>query len=417
MKSTYRKIFCLFLAILMLAGCAGKAEENNNSSETISSSPNVEGVMRINNGEVQYQNADGTWATLCTSSDLQNAISASKENEKTGGTNTVQAASTTPSTTVIQGPKGEKGDTGAIGPVGPAGATGPMGPAGPKGEKGDTGATGPAGKDGKDGTQVTIDSNGQLVLNGVGTGYYLTKKDSEDKEQIDAPKNLKPYFFDDTWNIRWDYDYKVAYNEVIIDGTSFFGNFNGVYSISYSDYDVGNHTVTIKAYPFSDSLAPNSTTIDVFVKRKLKSPGINGSGYNLPKDGNIEVTWNAVEYAKSYTVHIKSSAGQTVFDDTVTTNTVTVHLDKEGSYEFSIVANPEDAEHYIESSYVNTYSIYKLPEPPEPTNTPVPIEGSEQGQGTPGWETGQDGPTGGSTDIPATPTSTPYTEGVTETTG
>ena len=262
------KIASAFAGIVLVSACAAKAGGNPVSNpvmedtlasgaaftDTAAEAGNNEisdGLMRIKGGDIQYEGPDGKWITIGSASDLQKVFAmasaydrfetpetrlretavpspsadsdsrsfsssdsrgsdardystATPETSKSSKTST----NTSDNTQIIRGEKGEKGDTGATGKTGATGAKGE------KGDKGDTGAAGKDGKDGKDGTQVTIDSDGQLVLDGVGTGYYLTKKESKDKKKIDAPADLKVEQNVNGWYLTWKPDYNAAYYEI-----------------------------------------------------------------------------------------------------------------------------------------------------------------------------------------------------------
>ncbi|MBR2768673.1 MAG: collagen-like protein [Solobacterium sp.] len=168
MKKTWWKIAVCSLAVIFAAGCAGQNGTLNAESAL------ADGSVRISEGNVSYKNADGTWTVVCTVSDLQKAIDTAQNPTTIEGPKGEQGA---------QGVKGDKGDPGATGPAGPAGPQGEKGEKGDKGDKGEKGDTGAAGKngkdgrdgkDGKDGTQVTIAQDGQLLLDGKRTGYYLS---------------------------------------------------------------------------------------------------------------------------------------------------------------------------------------------------------------------------------------------------
>ena len=183
MKDIYRKLILGTALTLLFSGCAGQSSPQNTSNpeqaQENSTATQINGAMRISDGNIQYQGEDGTWKTLCAVSDFEEAI---QYYENSGNKNDNASPSTAPSTVVVQGPKGDTGLTGAKGETGATGATGAVGPKGEKGDtgatgpKGDKGDTGPAGPAGKDGTQVTIDAEGQLLLDGKPTGYLLIKK-------------------------------------------------------------------------------------------------------------------------------------------------------------------------------------------------------------------------------------------------
>ena len=177
------KLMTGIICTLLFSGCAGQSSPQNTSNpeqaQENSTATQINGTMRISDGNIQYQGEDGTWKTLCAVSDFEKAI---QYYENSSNKNDNVSPSAASSTVVVQGPKGDTGLTGAKGETGATGATGAVGP---KGEKGDTGATGPkgakgdtgpAGPAGKDGTQVTIDAEGQLLLDGKPTGYLLIKK-------------------------------------------------------------------------------------------------------------------------------------------------------------------------------------------------------------------------------------------------
>lgn len=162
MKKTWLKIAVCSLAVIFAAGCAGQ------NSTLDAESALADGSVRISEGNVSYKNADGSWTVVCTVSDLQKAIDTAQNPTTIEGPKGEQG---------LQGVKGDKGDTGATGPAGPAGPQGEKGEKGDKGdkgEKGEPGEDGRNGKDGKDGTQVTISADGQLLLDGRRTGYYLS---------------------------------------------------------------------------------------------------------------------------------------------------------------------------------------------------------------------------------------------------
>lgn len=351
MFKNMKKMISGITAVLMLTACAAQASQNNTpvpsgDAEVVSSAVSAAetslatGSLRLNGGNIEVQNGDGTWSAFCSASDLQNAIAVSK-------TSPVQTA-TPETTTVIQGPRGYTG------------ATGPAGVKGDTGQKGDTGATGAAGKDGvngKDGTQVTIDSEGQLMLNGIGTGYYLMKKGgSDDKEKIAAPTGLKVKQYSYGWDLSWNADYKVAYYEIKVNDKSVFqtgGTFS--YLFLYTEAKPDEYNITVTAYPYSDNLAPNSTSEKYTIEKwKLDEPRIMSIGSSIPKKVNVYIS--LVNNAANYTVKLGS------LSQTVTNSTVVFDNVAPGTYDVSVTANPSDNDIYIPSSSSTTYT-YSYPDP------------------------------------------------------
>ena len=351
-----KKMISGIMAVLMLTACAAQASQNNtpvpsSDAEVVSSAVStaetslVTGSLRLNGGNIEVQNGDGTWSVFCSASDLQNAISASKTKKS-------QTATPETTATVIQGPRGY---TGATGPAGVKGDTGQ------KGDTGATGATGAAGKDGvngKDGTQVTIDSEGQLMLNGIGTGYYLMKKGgSDDKEKIAAPTGLKVKQDTFGWQLSWDADYKVAYYEIKVNDKTVFST-GGMFSyyFEYSNFKPGEYNITITAYPYSDNLGPNSSSKQFTIEKwQLSKPSVSVYSSGAKQ---ITVHRSHVNCAGSYTVKF-GSLTQTV---TSSEEYIVFNNIAPGTYDVSIVANPSDNDIYIPSSSSTTYT-YSYPNP------------------------------------------------------
>lgn len=363
MKNRYQKIAIWIIGALLVSGCAQTITENSNG---IAETQMGDGNVRIANGNLQYQNADGTWVALCTVADLQ-MVSSLTESFDGAGFVSSPIPTSTPST--LQGIKGDTGATGAKGEKGETGATGA------KGEKGDTGATGANGKDGKNGTVVSVDKEGQLILDGIGTGYYLTKKESGGKPKIAAPTNLTITPYSPTqWFLKADNDYKVAYYEVNIDdGVSLFtvgGTASWIFW--YSDYEPGDHTVTITANPYSDNLAPNSTTQTFHIKQPLYTSGFSiddyyGESIIYINEGYSTIRMRPVENAGSYTVTVGD-----FYSETVTSTTVNVPVSAPGKYEVSITANPADPNLFISSSTKDSVKFDYKPEPSYYPEIPEP---------------------------------------------
>lgn len=121
--------------------------------------------MRVNNGYIEYVDANGNWQQLISLDELKGADGKNGVDGKDGkdGTSaTVYATAAADGKTVyVTGPKG---DTGAAGAAGAAGATGP------KGDKGNPG---------KDGDTVSVSKYGELLINGSRSGWRLSKMPEE----------------------------------------------------------------------------------------------------------------------------------------------------------------------------------------------------------------------------------------------
>ncbi|MBR2829189.1 MAG: hypothetical protein IKE68_01425, partial [Solobacterium sp.] len=133
----------LFVLPFLLLGCS-RTETNQTEKEII------EANIRVKNEIVQYRDEDGTWKDLTTVEILQNL--------------TAEEPVTDSREEVII-------STGTNGTDGKAGTDGKEGQRGLQGIQGRT--------NGKDGTQVTIAEDGELLLDGKGTGYILWKKPGE----------------------------------------------------------------------------------------------------------------------------------------------------------------------------------------------------------------------------------------------
>lgn len=169
-----RKMTAGIICLTLLAACGSQKNDTqiSDQSEMVVGNAAVQlsGAMRVNGGNIQYQDEEGNWNTLCSANEFEGVI---KEYRSSGENETAISENLAAPTTVVQELRGATGAKGDKGDTGPTGATGP------KGETGATGATGAAGKDGKDGkdgTQVAIDADGQLLLDGKPTGYMLIKK-------------------------------------------------------------------------------------------------------------------------------------------------------------------------------------------------------------------------------------------------
>ena len=146
----------LFVLPFLLLGCS-RTETNQTEKEII------EANIRVKNEIVQYRDEDGIWKDLTTVEILQNLT---PEEQATESREFIAIS-------------GSNGTNGADGKAGTDGKEGQRGPQGIQGRTGATGAIGPRGNDGrngKDGTQVTIAEDGELLLDGKGTGYCLVKK-------------------------------------------------------------------------------------------------------------------------------------------------------------------------------------------------------------------------------------------------
>ena len=358
MFKNMKKMISGITAVLMLTACTAQASQNNTpvpSSDAEVVSPAVStaetslvtGSLRLNGGNIEVQNADGTWSAFCSASDLQNAIAVSK----TSPVQTAEPSKTPVATAETKVIQGQKGNTGATGQKGDTGTTGPAGP---------TGATGAAGKDGvngKDGTQVTIDSEGQLMLNGIGTGYYLMKKGgSDDKEKIAAPTGLKVKQDQFGWQLTWDADYKVAYYEIKVnDKTVFSTGSMFSYYFEYSNFKPGEYNITIAAYPYSDNLGPNSSSKQFTIEKwQLSEPSVSVYSSGVKQ---ITVYHSHVNCAGSFTVKFGSLTQTVTSEDYIVFNNILP-----GTYDVSVTANPSDNEIYIPSTSTTTYT-YSFPDP------------------------------------------------------
>lgn len=147
-----KRIFVSIICLIILAGCSfskGSSVNNGQSNEG----------MRVNNGMIQYKDSNGNWIDLLSTDELESLTNIEVQNGKDGQ----------------DGKDGVDGKNGLQGAQGIQGIPGPQGPQGPQGA---TGPAGQNGKDGKDGTQVTLSSEGELILDGKKTGFYLIKKES-----------------------------------------------------------------------------------------------------------------------------------------------------------------------------------------------------------------------------------------------
>ncbi len=160
----------------VIGGCKSStgADVAIRNEEVSENEVQIEESIRVENNTIRYLTEDGTWKTLCTVDELSSVITSVKEKDRDTVT-----ADTTDNTNITTAAAGAKGDSGEKGDTGTKGAKGDKGDTGATGSVGPMGPAGPAGKDGsdgEDGTKVTISNDGELMLDGKGTGYYLIRK-------------------------------------------------------------------------------------------------------------------------------------------------------------------------------------------------------------------------------------------------
>lgn len=403
-----RRIISVICAVLLCTACTSAVANTSTESPTSECSSETvtttESGMRVSDGNIEYVDDNGEWTVLSSVDDFQKTIQLEKalEGLDLESLSSQTAPAATASTVAVTGPKGDKGDKGDTG------ATGATGPAGPKGDKGDPG---------KDGTQVSISSDGELLLNGQPTGYQLMRKlmptakpeGTATPEPLDTPTptpsptpipsptptptpvdmptsdifsvNTNWMEGTETVTISWNkvpraenYDVFVYFEFGYVPDENEKGSYQTTTSdtsitLDMTGYIYGPYEVSIAAKNAGWTITSDTAyTSHIKTRTKLSEPLISQAIVN--SDGSWTLTWNAVENAKEYYI---SSAG---FSRTITESTVTVPaslLVDGNSYKITINAKPTNSSDYMESSSTTTLTYSTNPESstaPVPTATP-----------------------------------------------
>lgn len=348
-----KKLIIVFATAALMAGCGSAAvAAAPSSSET---SPN----FRVQNGRLQYQDEDGNWMTVANQESLDSALSAlqtemSAAQSENSERNTVNTPSPSTKTIVIQGPKGEQG---------------------PAGQTGVAGAKGADGKDGANGTVVTIGADGELIINGSPTGYYLIKEQPSASSPAPMPTSFPtptpelpptptptptstpPYQMEYDITVRhengfvvitWD-DYQ-NYSTVTITGDAVrtYHTYLGQLSVSENTFTNGQ-TYTIHV---DDSYGEGETSY-TFRNDSVELAAVQNLKYQTGDDGSLTISWDPVDHAESYNVTISGWGRKR----TVTTNTVTFPKVENGRYTAYVTASSSDPAYTL--SQPSSIDIYQ----------------------------------------------------------
>jgi hypothetical protein len=371
-----KKIMISVMALFLSAGCAA-----GNASAS-AGSPS----LRVQDGQLQYQDESGNWNAVANQDAVEEALkepaeqTAAPEASKTPEVEESSSSSQqTQSAAVIQGAAGEKGE---------------------KGDKGDIGNTGPAGraglagKDGADGTIVSIGAEGELLIDGKGTGYYLVKGNpsvpSSEPTQVPTPTTTPtskptptPEPTPDSGTvfsvevrrhsgfvvISWEGSNYNGYNVTISGETSrtFWVSSTEV-SISEDTFTDGEtYLITVKSY---DGHGEASYT---FRKESVELEAPENLNYETGDDGSLTITWDPVDHADSYEVDIGSEK------QAVTTNRITFPHVSNGTYYVYLTAKSSDPDYTLsQPSSVQVYqqSISGIIDLATPSNVQVKYDSS-----------------------------------------
>ena len=341
-----KRLIIACVAAALAAGCGSAPAQAPVSSSDLSP------AFRVQNGQLEYQDETGNWMAVANQETLDSALAALQSEIKSGKTENAEHApvnspASSTKTIVIHGQKGDQG---------------------PAGQNGAPGAKGADGKDGMNGTVVTIGSDGELIINGSGTGYYLVKKGQPSNpspvpmptsvptpEPVPTPTSTPPLRMDYDIAVRrengfvmitWD-DQHFENSTVTISGDAArtYNAFSGQLSISENTFTDGQ-TYTIHV---EDSYGEGETSY-TFRNNSVELAAPRNLKYQTGDDGSLTISWDAVDHAESYNVTMSG------WKKTVTTNTVTFPKVENGRYTAYVTADSSDPAYTLsQSSSIGIY--------------------------------------------------------------
>lgn len=346
-----KRLIIACVAAALAAGCGSAPAQAAVSSSDLSP------AFRVQNGQLEYKDETGNWMAVAKQETLDSALAELQSEINSGKTeNAERAPVNTPAsstkTIVIQGQKGEQG---------------------PAGQNGAAGAKGADGKDGMNGTVVTIGSDGELIINGSGTGYYLVKKGQPSDSSpvpmttpvptssmtpepvptpITTPSSQTEYDLavrreNGFVVITWDDSYH-NHSTVTITGDAArtYNAYSGRLSVS-EDIFTNGQTYTIRV---EDSFGKGETSY-TFRNDSVELTAPQNLKYQTGDDGSLTISWDAVNQAESYNVMMGG------WKKTVTTNMVTFPKVENGRYTAYVTADSSDPAYTL--SQPSSIGIYQ----------------------------------------------------------